>query len=485
VLNDQELIDGLRRELADVQPPIDLIDRLREHSGEPLPVPGRRLRVPVGFFAAAGSAAVAIAITVGALVFVGHRTPTRNSGPDVSPITHGTGATTLTQLTSSFAVLRRPETPADRALRFKCSHPCPVELVPGLTRLARTLPDGTRVFLSVLRARTAERTALGNTIRVPAGSYMLDELVVSAGEKAILSPGSLAQIPVVDGGIEPGMPSTRLTSGRAPLWVGVVPDGVSSVRWGFSCIHGRKTAACPPPATITATVTALDNVAAAPVSATRHGSLGVTSASWFDAARRSIASFSTANRQTTMRFIPGGLVLHSRLTFNGDGLGPITFGASPAQIARRLYPILGRPGGTYHSTLDACGVDHSLTWPILLNPSTGQLERGEELTVFFHRDQFVGYQYGGNAFHPHSDRLQVRAITGAGLAIGDTLATGQRLYRHAFHVSTAQGGTWQASTPHGKLTGYASGTSTTADVGPSSRVASIDAGDVGCPVSSP
>jgi hypothetical protein len=44
VLTDQELIDGLRRELADVQPPIDLSDRLRAQAAEPTSISRRRFR---------------------------------------------------------------------------------------------------------------------------------------------------------------------------------------------------------------------------------------------------------------------------------------------------------------------------------------------------------------------------------------------------------------------------------------------------------
>jgi hypothetical protein len=184
---------------------------------------------------------------------------------------------------------------------------------------------------------------------------------------------------------------------------------------------------------------------------------------------------------STSRPTAGG---HHHLALNADGLGPIRFHASVGRLERLLLPTLGQPDGGYQATLGACGVDHALTWPIILNPSTGRPERGEELTVLFHRGRFVGYQYGGDAVRPDAG-LRVHARTAAGLAIGDTLATGRRLYGRAFRISTAQGGTWQASTPRGKLTGYAYGNPKVGDVSPRSRVASIDAGDVGCPAMSP
>jgi hypothetical protein len=188
--------------------------------------------------------------------------------------------------------------------------------------------------------------------------------------------------------------------------------------------------------------------------------------------------------QTTIPFAATGIASHGDLVLSADGLGTIRFRASLGRLERFLFPMLGRPDGGYQATLDECGVDHALTWPIVLSPSTGRFERGEELTVLFHRGRFVGYQYGGNAL-PAEAGLLVRARTVAGLAIGDPLSTGQRLYGRAFRISTAQGGIWQARTPHGKLTGYAYGNPKVSDVSPSSRVASIDAGDVGCPAMSP
>jgi hypothetical protein len=490
VLSDQELIDGLRRELAGVQPPADLIARLREQAAGPR-VRRRGSRVPVGSLAVAASLAVAIAITVTALVFVHHRAAKQASGPSTTHLAGGKRVTALAPLVSSFAVLRRPQTAADRAVRIVCPHPCREDLVPGLTRLARTLPDGSRIFLSVWRVRIGGGAAPGGRLGEPAGGYVVDGLVVPKGREAILSPGGLGQIPVVSGGMESGMPSAVVGPRSAPLWTGVVPDGVSTVRWTFSCVQPRRTEACPRAtgtSLTTATVSVLDNVAAARIGATRNGAVGAISAVWLDPAGRGLADFS--NGQTTMVFPPHGLIHHSRVVLNADGLvtlshSTIRFGASRARIERLLYPVVGLPTGGYQATLDQCGVDHTLTWPILIDPATGQLERGEDLTVFFHRGRFVGYQWGGNGLHPDAAPLRVRATTAAGLTIGDTLATGQRLYGHAFRISTAQGGTWQVRTAHGKLTGYAYGNPKISDVSPSSVVATIDAGDVGCPALSP
>jgi hypothetical protein len=132
------------------------------------------------------------------------------------------------------------------------------------------------------------------------------------------------------------------------------------------------------------------------------------------------------------------------LTLTGDGLGGISFGASPQRLWTLLDPLLGSP--TRYPADVSCGVDSELGWPILLNPRTGRLERSEELTLTFDHGRFVGYQYGGGALTQpgESDRLRPRAATARGLEVGDSLATGRRLYGRAFQISGAQGGSWHA-----------------------------------------
>jgi hypothetical protein len=170
----------------------------------------------------------------------------------------------------------------------------------------------------------------------------------------------------------------------------------------------------------------------------------------------------------------------------GDGLGGVGFGASPARLLQLIEPLLGPPSDDVKGEA-ACGVDRQLTWPILLDPLTGHLERSEELLLTFDRGRFAGYQYGG--FDPprpgHTQRLRLRATTARGLAIGDSLASGQRLYGRAFQISAAQGGSWQARTPYGTLRGYAYDTSSRGVTSPSNLVASINGGTLGCPAMNP
>ena len=85
------------------------------------------------------------------------------------------------------------------------------------------------------------------------------------------------------------------------------------------------------------------------------------------------------------------------------------------------------------------------------------------LSLFTGRGRFVGYDYRGRFL-----------ATTAGLHVGDTVTRGSQIYGAAFKVSAAQGGSWSASGLRGYLTAPQNG-----------RIATIDAGNVGCPAVSP
>ena len=79
----------------------------------------------------------------------------------------------------------------------------------------------------------------------------------------------------------------------------------------------------------------------------------------------------------------------------------------------------------------------------------------------------------------------IELATGRGLRLGDTLARGRGLYGRAFRLSAAQGGSWSEGMGSGRLRGYAWGRPKHGDVSWQSVVATIDAGNVGCPAVSP
>ncbi len=93
------------------------------------------------------SVAVALLVAGAALLFAGHRDSRSTAAAHVSPAPR--------TLVSRLAVLRRPQTSADRSLSSTALAPSARNpfgyAVPSLTRLARVLPDGSRLLLVVLK----------------------------------------------------------------------------------------------------------------------------------------------------------------------------------------------------------------------------------------------------------------------------------------------------------------------------------------------
>jgi hypothetical protein len=160
----------------------------------------------------------------------------------------------------------------------------------------------------------------------------------------------------------------------------------------------------------------------------------------------------------------------------GDGVGQARFGQRFAHVRLALRTELGTPIRT-GSEPGMCGLDKTdLVWR-RLGPTFA------ELVLYFRRARFAGYSYsagsGGRGKPLHGLSTQ------KGLKLGDTMARGRMLYGKAFHTSTAQGGSWSVKVPGGKLIGYAVPPTGQPVTGPRSRVASIDAGNVGCPAMTP
>jgi hypothetical protein len=144
-------------------------------------------------------------------------------------------------------------------------------------------------------------------------------------------------------------------------------------------------------------------------------------------------------------------------------IGRAGFGIGPAGVTHMLDRLLGRRPTERLHVVHACGVDHAIGWP--------------GLVVFLAGNRFVGYSYRPAYGARHVPIL----ATARGLRVGDTLTTGKVLYGRGFHASRDHGGSWWARTPDGRLEGLASGW----PGGPLGSVATIAAGDVGCPAATP
>jgi hypothetical protein len=180
--------------------------------------------------------AVAAIVAVVAVALIGHRSKGSSGVPAAAR-----------PLTAALAVLRRPQTAADRGLPA-----VGVPVVAGLTRLAATVPAA-RVYL-IVRTPAPDRVSAvsvrdGRGARV-AGGVSASEL--HAGWPGVSSDGSYT--------------------------VSVVPDGVIEVRWSFT---GQR-----PPVTVYPTVE--NNIAIAPVVGGEGRLVAMT---WYGAAGQVIGSF--------------------------------------------------------------------------------------------------------------------------------------------------------------------------------------------------
>jgi hypothetical protein len=157
----------------------------------------------------------------------------------------------------------------------------------------------------------------------------------------------------------------------------------------------------------------------------------------------------------------------------GDGIGSVKFGRAPAAVAARLGRLFGPPVGAdqvpHGYRRAGCGFYWEV-WDGLGAASDGRLFAAE-LEVWFRNSRLVGYSYFGNNFETtfQNDWKQYAShpmmlATAKGLAVGDPLAHGRRIYGRSFLVTSQMQGTppnpklerlpeWEASTASGRIRG--------------------------------
>ena len=377
----------------------------------PAPRPRRSWLPHRGAVATLAGVAVALAVALIALSLRGQQPPTRAAAPLKPPSYLG-----LHQLLDRFAELRRPQTAFERRVKLYWAPGDPARgFIPRFTRLATTLPDGERVFLTVTRV-TARDGAAGQ----PAGSYMLSASLVGVDGKLNLLSGEpsynhlwdYTQFPVLFG------PNPH----HSWVWVSIVPDGVKAVGWVF------------PPRTYVVPVHG--NVAAALL----PGSAGtvIRRVLWYG-----------AHQQVVRRF-----VAPIKYVLSGIGIAGARLGAAQTEAVSQLRRLLGKPQGHFVPNFVCGGADIAIHW--------------QDLTTFFRRGRFVAYSYWEQVL-PTSWPL---LATARGLTIGETPAYASRLYGRAFRTSRALGGTWSLATTHGVLDGFTYG----AEAGPRNTITTIEAG---------
>jgi hypothetical protein len=150
----------------------------------------------------------------------------------------------------------------------------------------------------------------------------------------------------------------------------------------------------------------------------------------------------------------------------GDGIAGARFGESEASAIADLDQVLGSPSGGPTNEAGNCNIDAAEQWATA--------------TAYFDTDRFVGY----STLAATGEALPMGNMeTAMGLRVGDTINKAQEIYGSAFKTSLAQGGSWSVTTANGMIDGYLS--SEPNQTGPSSTIASIEAGSVGCPAASP
>ena len=161
-----------------------------------------------------------------------------------------------------------------------------------------------------------------------------------------------------------------------------------------------------------------------------------------------------------------------RPVLGGDGIAGVRFGQPPAVVAARLGRLFGPPVGADqipHGYIHApCGFYWEM-WAGLGASSVGWFFVAQ-LTAWFRGARFVGYDYSPNNFQTRLNtwtqyaRHPMMLATARRLAVGDSLARGQRLYGRALVLTSQMQGTppdprlirlpvWEASTASGRIGG--------------------------------
>ncbi|HET8978211.1 MAG TPA: hypothetical protein VFN87_08630 [Solirubrobacteraceae bacterium] len=178
--------------------------------------------------------------------------------------------------------------------------------------------------------------------------------------------------------------------------------------------------------------------------------------------------------------VAAGPVIHTgvaraarlRPMLDGDGIGGVMFGQSPAAVARRLGRLFGAPVGA-QQVADGyrhafCGFDWE-AWEGLGANSDGR-PFVAELDVWFRHGRFVGYDFGANnsqtklsTWDRYGDH-RMELSTARGLAVGDPIGRARHLYGRALTLRSQAQGTppnprlprlpvWEVSLPGGRITG--------------------------------
>ena len=275
---DEQLIEQIRtafdEEVAGVHPSSDVLARMRAARGGRDAPPQRSSPRARGLLAGLVSIAV-VALVAVTFISLGHRHASSTGSPGL--------ASGSRQLVARIAALRRPQGPADHLPAVVSAQlqaapkgilPFSFVIVPSLTRFATTITAGDGPLASVDIYLVVGRAAgypadVATTVAVagPADHRYLLGIPEVVDEQTAIATGGLTTSAVGSAGSPEG---TRGVN------AGVVPDGVTRVRWVFPQAQGRSVTVYPK---------VQGNVAVA-----KATGVGVSSATWYGAGGDVIAS---------------------------------------------------------------------------------------------------------------------------------------------------------------------------------------------------
>lgn len=347
----------------------------------------------------------------------------------------------LKQLMSNFAVLRAPQSAADRSWHPQCDCAGSARQLGQLTRFAAKLPHGYRVFLDV------EQFIAGGQLNTPAGSYMLNlDIVDRYGNTDSTSFGANTQYTVEPLSTDRPSEPKALAAGGAAL-ASVVPDGVTKVSWTFACPRGSH-APSAAGSHGTVVVPVINNVAAKWLPSSPAQCPGTMKVVWLGAGGRVLTSFDGGGNLSAPPFVKGKLGHGTERLLTSSGIGNTPIGSSASKALAALTKRFGTPADSTVA-VQGCTGGRQTVWtsPALANP----------LAVYTEHGRFVGYQYGAGANGAFGKGPGAELATARGLTLGSSVGSDRSTYPSGFAtLSSAYVGYWSAFSDGSRFYGAAS-----------------------------
>ena len=277
-----------------------------------------------------------------------------SAGEDIYPVG---AAPTEAQLLANFAVLRRPQDSLDRSWQPNCDCGHAARQLGNLTRFVQSIGHGSyRIYFDV------EQFIWPGQDNLPAGSF---ELNVDAVERnGNVSSSSFG-------------PNTQFTvwpfSPYPNLWVSVVPDGVATVSWTFTCSRAQARARfgmCSKAGSQTVQAPVINNLAVRQVTVLggcrrmvgpprfpHCPGARATTVVWRAADERLVATFPGFGNLPAPPFVKGGRGSQPLRTLQPTGIGGATIDQDWRSAENLIAQTLG-PAADRDVPVRDCGIQH-------------------------------------------------------------------------------------------------------------------------------